>query len=474
MGAAMKLRHGLGLLTLLTLFTLAWFRASDRATAAKVAPPAPRPGSSPLHPDSPKLLGAASCSGRACHGGLGSSGTKGSEYTLFERYDPHTRAYRVLIDGPEGERSRLIEKNLRPADAKARPETDQLCLSCHAPEMLKSAAPVPYVNGFGCESCHGPAEHWLGPHTAPAQWAKQRDDQKESIGFWPLTHLADRARVCTSCHVGEGERGVNHDLIAAGHPRLNFAFDTYLANLPRHWQADKDRDLASAWLVGEAVSAQAALELLAYRAEHTSKPWPEFAEYDCYACHHDLKADGARPKRGYPGRVPGTLPLNDWYFAMPRALSDKGAPLANADLHAALETLAKTMSQPEPPRAEVSQRAREAAKLLNHWLKPDAAPDFRPSQTLPKWIAGDVWPFIKQKKQPTIASWDAAAQLTLALRSELGSRPDAEADKAIRALFQQLQFSKDRVTDSPPNFDGPAFVEQLDKACKRLAKPADK
>src|SRR5262249_44082077 len=157
----------------------------------------------------------------------------------------------------------------------------------------KPAEHISFVNGFGCESCHGPAEHWLAPHTAPASWSRMNDQTKRGLGFWPLQRMADRAQVCVSCHVGEKDRDVNHDLIAAGHPRMNFAFDTYLANLPRHWQPDKDRDLESAWLVGEVVSAHAALELLAHRAEKTAKPWPEFAEYDCFACHHNLTADNA-------------------------------------------------------------------------------------------------------------------------------------------------------------------------------------
>jgi hypothetical protein len=454
------------------LIALVWQGSQERATGEKVAPPAPPPGTSPLLPDSPKLLGAASCSGRACHGGLGASGAKGNEFTTFERLDPHTRAYRVLIDGAEGVRSRRIEMNLHPGKKNARPEKDQLCLSCHGPEMLKSAENVSYVNGFGCESCHGPAEHWIDLHTAPASWSNRREEQKTRHGFWPIERLADRAHVCASCHIGEGDRDMNHDLIAAGHPRLNFAFDTYLANLPRHWQPDKDRDLSSAWLIGEAVSAQAALELLAYRAEHANKPWPEFSEYDCYACHHDLKADGARTKRGYPGRVPGELPWNDWYFAMPRALSGKASPLAQPELHAALDKLAKTMCLPEPPRKDVASQALSTAEMLQKWLKPDAHQTFRAAQVFPQWMADDVLPFVKVKKQMTVASWDAAAQLALALRAEQVQRPDAETEKAIRALFQQLQFSRTKVMDSPPSFDGPAFVEQLGKACKQLSSAA--
>ena len=74
-------------------------------------------------------------------------------------------------------------------------------------------------------------------------------------------------------------------------------------------------DEAQAWRVGQVVSAEAALRLLIGRAtaaKEKAQPWPEFAEYDCYACHHGLQGPSWRQKRGYAGRVPGSLRWNDW------------------------------------------------------------------------------------------------------------------------------------------------------------------
>src|SRR5207253_2017930 len=96
------------------------------------------------------------------------------------------------------------------------------------------------------------------------------------------------------CHVGgpseDGRppRDVDHDLIAAGHPRLEFEFSGSLANLPAHW-SEKGRNAAPdfparAWAIGQVASAGAALELLGDRAraaEQQSGRWPEFSEYDC-------------------------------------------------------------------------------------------------------------------------------------------------------------------------------------------------
>ena len=96
-----------------------------------------------------------------------------------------------------------------------------------------------------------------------------------------LSSPAARARVCVDCHVGNRSRGMdmNHDLIAAGHPRLNFEFASYLASYPKHWREahekavpGPEREAASAefeaksWAVGQVVTAGAVLDLLGARA----------------------------------------------------------------------------------------------------------------------------------------------------------------------------------------------------------------
>src|SRR5262249_48335933 len=133
-------------------------------------------------------------------------------------------------------------------------------------------------------------------------------------------------------------RDVNHDLIAAGHPRLNFEFAAFQANMPKHWEPTADEKKPEyefkSWAVGQAASAKAALDLLAYRAGHESQPWPEFTEYGCFACHHDLGASKDKDKgyvdwrqtpEHYKGRRPGALPWGTWYFALlPAALESQG------------------------------------------------------------------------------------------------------------------------------------------------------
>jgi hypothetical protein len=319
------------------------------------------------------------------------------------------------------------------------------------------------MDGFGCESCHGPADKWIKPHTSAA-WAKRPDAEKRALGFQPMDSLADRVRVCTACHVGSGERDVNHDLIAAGHPRLNFEFDTYYANLPRHWQENRDEGRAQNWLVGQVVCAEAALQLLAYRAEQKRKPWPEFAEYDCYACHHDLHAKSWRQERGYGQRVPGTLPWADWYYAMPAAL-DPG-------LRTDLSALAKLMGQPLPEQAQVKQAAQTGAERLKAWLSSAKDRRVEPAALFPKLIADERTLFPRNGDRTTVASWDIAAQMALALQAEVQTgKANPAAAEALHKLFTQLQFkSKTGPVDSPAEFAPPALVKQIQEVCEALQK----
>ena len=139
----------------------------------------------------------------------------------------------------------------------------------------------------------------------------------------PTKDLLARGETCAECHVGLGSADVNHDLIAAGHPRLNFEYGSQLAKLPKHWRVDDDKARhpdyeAKVWALGQVLAAKASLDLLESRAsrslpDDSTTPWPEFAEYSCFSCHHELaRPSWPRPDaRRRPGRAsspggPGT------------------------------------------------------------------------------------------------------------------------------------------------------------------------
>ena len=445
-------------------------RGGNGAAAEKPAPDAP------LQPTSaPFFAGTASCSGRSCHGGLEPQPNQQigqNEYTLWLTHDKHADAYRVLFN----ERSERIARNLGGAQ---KAHEDARCLSCHVTPYAGGApadqALAETAFGVGCESCHGAAGKWLGAHTSQGWQGRTVAQKRDEFGFVPLTQLADLGQTCAGCHVGAPPnrhaprtRDVNHDLIAAGHPRLNFELDVFLDNLPPHWnhEAKKKRDgndaHVRAWAHGQLASAQAALELLAHRAEHHQAPWPEFAEYDCFACHHDLQGESWRQKPGHgAGRRLGSLPWGTWYFTMPRLLGGGWSP-PDKSLRASLDVLEQSMSRAAPNRTEVAMQARTALDAVNKMRSAKVPWDGgQPGaqQIVQQWPAA----FGRDERLNNDPSWDAAMQLYLAMYSL-----DHESGQTLRKLEADLAFPNH--FDSPQSFS-PAQTKELLKRLRANKAP---
>jgi hypothetical protein len=389
-----------------------------------------------------RSLGVSTCASTACHYGSGGRGSKGSEYTVWATLDRHARAFRVLLEGP----SQTIVRNykqLGPAEA-VHPEKEALCLQCHA------GAGVENRDGVGCESCHGPAEKWRTAHYL-AEWKQKTTEERNLLGMRPTKELVARATLCVECHVGTAEREVNHDLIAAGHPRLNFEFAAYLANMPAHWREEGENARpdfpARAWAIGQVVSARAALELLESRATGPSKPWPEFAEYDCFACHHDLRDDTRRQKAAFGIRAPGSYPWGTWYYPLLGTVVAEDATALEASLGQLRQTMGRTYPDPKVV-------VRQAHDLKSRLGSVDA------TRRVPSIAA-----MLRQHG----SSWDASAQTYLALAAlNQASRPDQQIVGQLERLRAMLQFPAG--SNGPAHFQPELFHEEVEKLRQHFGK----
>jgi hypothetical protein len=287
--------------------------------------------------------------------------------------------------------------------------------------------------------------------------------------------------MCTGCHVGAAAdqeknlplRDVNHDLIAAGHPRLNFEFSTYMANLTPHW-VEKDRTKAGPdnrlskldphyeariWTAGQVATAKTSLELLEHHADH--RPWPEFTEHDCYACHHDLHGKSWRVETPdyYKSRTPGAPPINPWNLSWPLR------QLVSDPISQKLENLRLAMSKWSPNSKEV----KELSKIdLSEFRKSRLAAPDSITMMMAKLIPSD-------EKVINSLTWDDCAQIYYALRTLDMARqsPNKEFRDALEALGKQLAFTPPQeVTqnDSPRDFrvTVPATSEDLRKSINDL------
>jgi hypothetical protein len=423
----------------------------------------------------PASLGVASCASAACHHANGDLGSRGSEYSTWAAVDPHSRAYQALFN----EGSKRIQKNLGPGKA----HENKLCLQCHglgaeAPQALQA-------DGASCEQCHGPAEHWKNTHylngfdRATPGFVDLRNDRKA------------RVRSCMKCHVGDGSREVNHDLIAAGHPRLKFEFAAYYANYPKHWvdQEAKERKAYPAmearnWLQGQAASAQAALELLASRASRAEAPWPEFAEADCASCHHGLTTPSERQKRAAEraeaarkqGKkyIAGAIPWATWYTGMLPAIKGRAPGKSSEKLEGLLQEIDEEMKQRLPSREKVARLAGEAAALLAAWADAESRAELDEAairQILARITSAEG--FIEE-------GWDGGTQAYLGVSAmsfalaEMGKPvkglPVKEIHDALRASFPKAKGVRP-LYDTPSEYRPKPVLELFLQARKAVAPP---
>ncbi len=437
--------------------------------AAEVAPAVPQ-----LPVGIGQLTGANSCAASSCHGGgRVSEDLSFAASQVWQRRDPHARAWQVLTQPLALE---MVRKLAVPGSEPIPATEDGRCLNCHAtterpyellPDVgVRVAEAVHHRDGVSCESCHGAASGWLAEHTT-AEWRGYSTERKSELGFIDTTgDLLRRAQICADCHVGGEGKDVNHDLIAAGHPRMDFDFRVFHANEPQHWTAggigNRNRAVnvelraafeAEAWLAGQLASGRAAARLLEDRAS-PGRPWPELAEYSCFSCHHDLRADSwYRLSRGSAGR----LQWGTWTFGGVSSAID-GVAGGGADL----AELRQLMQRPLPDR----ERVQAAAKKLDVVLA-DAEQRFPPvldeagltrlgvgliDQSLAT-VAGQSRSGGGTDVLPAAATWDEAAQLYLGLHAVMaalrksGSVVSAEEDALLEGLRQGLLF-EERV-DSP-------------------------
>ncbi len=274
-----------------------------------------------------RYVGAWSCASAGCHGDVRGGGPEWrSAFTTWATVDPHAQAFEVLWTFRGREMTRLLEgkrvqgsgfrvqqaennETRRQRDKEAQNDDGQLsdaehfavlqrrCIGCHATPSSRgsSAAPEEYALGVSCESCHGPAGDWLHPHY-------RSGFARDTAGFVNTKEsLNERAATCMKCHVGPSDEFgsphiVDHDLIAAGHPRLSFEFHSYFESKPAHWNrlVDEKRPPGvfhfASWLAGQIEQRKQAQML----AEGTQTI--DFAQLDCMSCHHELTANSWRQK----------------------------------------------------------------------------------------------------------------------------------------------------------------------------------
>jgi len=420
-----------------------------------------KPGSAaPAGPDTAvgQYTGPGSCSSSSCHGSVKprtETPVWQNEYSVWVLKDKHARAFSAL-SGPVAVRMAQI-LHLPRAD------TAPKCLACHALDVPpeKRAHTFELGDGVGCENCHGPASGWLGEHTT-RNWTHE---QSLARGMSDLRDLAKRSEKCLTCHLGNQQQFVDHEMIAAGHPDLYFELDSFSAAMPRHWKEplgeDPWRDVRT-WATGQTVQLHASLERLAGRARGVS--WPEYSELQCFACHHSLTPalDSWRQKRGYPGRRPGDPPWNASRYAVFRELARQLDPQSAQQLDTRLAHLAALMSRLKPDPQAVAAEAGASAQLVEGLVRQaeTQAYDGPTTLLLLRGISGNADAISGAGERAAEQAAMALDSLFIAYARNTKRANESEIRAAINGLFELLQ--------NPSAYNPNVYARQMSKVNQQL------
>jgi hypothetical protein len=418
---------------------------------------------------------ATSCAAASCHGG-GRVGEVGSEHSTWapEAFpegatDPHNKAYSVLYNSVSTEMARKL--------GLGEAHKASLCLKCHAVDSAKEPDTRDQIlsEGVGCGACHGPADKWVSIHYT-AEWKALSNREKwEQYGFVPASNLVARTLNCASCHVGDADRDVNHDLYAAGHPRVTFeaARFHYQPDYRKHWvektpQPDFE---VRVWVVGQAAALRKAVEVLHARADRAHKPdgvWPEFASYSCYSCHQTVGAGGGDVRGGlsdaFKIRAPGVPGWEVWSnAAIERAAEYCGSAypgLSSPDLREVKELRRMMGEKRSPAPAAIKAQAGKVLAELDAWLFAMQAADDRGPRPVPKGtperLAHSLARNALAKDGARLADhdWDALAAnyLGSAAMFHAAGGPPGRWETELKSLHTGLRFP----VTAGARFDGPA------------------
>lgn len=243
--------------------------------------------------------------------------------------DKHSQAYDVLTT----DYSKKMGERLGVADVAK----DQRCLSCHAGWRKGSFLPPDLTLGVSCESCHGPSSLYDLPHS-DAAWRTKSVAEKAELGMVDVRDPARRAEQCLACHLGNVAEGklLTHAMYAAGHPPLpGFEPATFARAMPPHWRNLNEKGVTvrdnpqirkamggrkgdlpevKSIVIGGVAALRESVRLDSewQAAAAESGDWPDFAQYDCSACHHELERPSWRQARPTTGSRPGELSAPFW------------------------------------------------------------------------------------------------------------------------------------------------------------------
>lgn len=327
----------------------------------------------PLSDAENKHMGVGSCASSVCHGKLkpvtdkdpgGKSRVALNEYRRWLLEDRHSQAYSALTS--------QLGKQIAANMAIASPTAAPLCLDCHADNVAKTQRGQSFKieDGVGCEACHGGAEQWIKSHASNAVL----HSANVAAGMYQTDQPIPRATLCLSCHLGTKDKFATHAIMGAGHPRLQFELETFVASQPAHYVVDKDYierkgsiSGMTLWVTGQLAAAGDFLTLLRTPLFHATALYPDFAFYDCDSCHHPMKDKRWSRQQVGEGVKTGSLRLQTQNLLILGIAASVLDPPSEAELAGARADLVHAGQTDETALTTACERTRKWLDAHRNW-----------------------------------------------------------------------------------------------------------
>jgi len=295
---------------------------------------------------------------------------------------------------------------------------------------------------------------------------------------------------------------VTHKMYAAGHPPLpGIEVETHLRVIPHHWRnlGEKKPEIqrllrynpqeklsTKSVILGGVLVYRDWLNLLAANSPaKVQAGWTDFALYDCYGCHHDLKFDARaiswRQERGYVGTA-GRPPLADWPQALVKLaifhVSGKDPETYQKRVRE-FSDKAQKVSRTQNPRAfgdsnGAAAGTRDAAlDELVTWLNKLAGEvetsRFDKAETRRLLLRLTVIDGSDDPNTKALLDYSTARQIAWAIRSLYADLTAGSKDANIETILNAVDLELPGRRQAETSYDPRLFKEQLGRVAKLLA-----
>ncbi|MCA9440385.1 MAG: hypothetical protein KC964_06225 [Candidatus Omnitrophica bacterium] len=408
----------------------------------------------------PKHLGAKTCA--HCHGTA--DWTRMTHYTIWSATDLHSRAFQVLSNDLSKEIAGWM------ALPEGQPESWDKCTRCHTPGVAAKNRGPHYAlsDGVDCEACHGPAENWFLPHLE----FDATHERNVQYGMIDLKDLETRARMCLKCH-----SGLDHEIVASGHPDLSFELFHFSFWQPPHWDYQEAPPFVF-WAVGQTIALEEALgnlnQALTDPTTGKSLHVEVFDNKNCYQCHHKLSYDRWRFVEAHYSAVQPLFKnlVSDRSEAIDREMDEMNSLIDSPDPSSQFELLKKAHETQQEisallPRIKESVTSRAGDEALIQTLMSDLTlPVPEPANEIdyPEMDIPHAW---------VVREYEKAEQKYLALKT-LGIALEAKDRQMTTGELLKAMEGGELGSESLQSIDDLwQFVDSIYPAGRRKFKPSE-